>query len=118
VSGVLRADILGTDEDPLFQAFRRGMDGYRFDVPDGDYELELRFTEYWPNTPGQRIFRISCNGEVLIDRLDLAESPGARRALSRTFANLRAADGKGLRVRFEAIVAKPVVSALRVRRVR
>jgi beta-galactosidase len=117
VPGVMRPDILGTTEDPLYQAFRRGMDAYRFDVPDGDYELELRFAEYFPNAPGLRIFRVSCNGQTLIDKLDLGETPGPRRALSRTFVT-RAAGGKGLQVRFDAIVAKPVVSALRVRRIR
>jgi beta-galactosidase len=117
VPGVLRPNILGTDEDPLYQAFRRGMEAYRFDVPDGDYELELRFAEYFPNAPGLRVFRVSANGQTLIDRLDLGETPGPRRALSRTFTT-RAAGGKGLEVRFDAIVAKPVVSAIRVRRVR
>jgi beta-galactosidase len=117
VPGVMRPDILGTTEDPLYQAFRRGMDAYRFDIPDGDYELELRFAEYFPNAPGLRIFRVTCNGQTLIDKLDLGETPGPRRALSRTFIT-RAAAGKGLEVRFDAIVAKPVVSALRVRRIR
>jgi beta-galactosidase len=92
------------------------MDAYRFDVPDGDYELELRFAEYFPNAPGLRIFRVACNGQTLIDKLDLGETPGPRRALSRTFVT-RAAGGRGLDVRFDAIVAKPVVSGLRIRRI-
>jgi beta-galactosidase len=117
VPGVLRPPILGTDDDPLYQAFRRGAEGYRFDVADGDYELELRFMEHWPNNPGQRVFRVSCNGVVLIDKLDIAEAYGSRRAASRTFQT-RASNGGGVHVRFDAIAAKPVVSALRVRRVR
>ena len=67
--------------------------------------------------PGLRVFRVACNGQTLIDKLDLGETPGPRRALSRTFTT-RAAGGKGLDVRFDALVAKPVVSGLRVRRVR
>ena len=118
VRGVLRAPILGTDDDPLYQAFRRGMDAYRFDVPDGDYELELRFTEYFPNPTSARVFRVTCNGQTLIDRFDLIEAAGLRRAVSRTFTNLRATGGKGIEVRFEGIVAKPVVSGVRVRRLR
>jgi hypothetical protein len=47
----------------------------------------------------------------------LGETPGPRRALSRTFTT-RAAGGRGLEVRFDAIVAKPVVSGIRIRRVR
>jgi beta-galactosidase len=114
IKGDTRADILGTTEDPLYQAVRDQVEGYRFDVPDGSYELELRFTEYFPNKPGQRIFRVICNGETLIERLDLAEAYGVRRAVSRTFST-RAQDGKGLNIRFEPIAGKPIISALRVR---
>jgi beta-galactosidase len=37
--------IFGTNEDPLYQASREGMDRYQFDVPDGTYEVRLGFAE-------------------------------------------------------------------------
>jgi beta-galactosidase len=117
VKPVIREDILGTTEDPVYQAFREGADGYRFDVPDGDYELELRFTEYFPKKPGERVFRVMCNGLNLIYRLDLTEAYGLRRAASRTF-KVEAKDGKGLQIHFEAVAGKSIVSALRVRKIK
>jgi beta-galactosidase len=117
VKGEGRADILGTSEDPLYHAIREGMQAFRFDVPDGDYELELRFNEYFPKKGGERVFRVTCNGATLIDRLDLFETYGFRRAASRTFT-ARATGGKGLSVGFEPIAGKPLISALRVRKTR
>lgn len=38
-------EIKGTDDGPLFQSIAQGLEGYRFDVPDGDYELELGFAD-------------------------------------------------------------------------
>jgi hypothetical protein len=61
---------------------------------------------------------VRCNGRTLIDRLDLIEAAGLRRAVSRTFSGIRATGGKGIEVRFEAMVARPVVSGVRVRRIR
>ncbi len=39
------SDILLTPDDPLFQSCRKGLSEYRFDVPPGDYEVELLFAE-------------------------------------------------------------------------
>ncbi|MDE6046348.1 MAG: malectin, partial [Alistipes sp.] len=40
-----------TADGPLFQTMREGMEGYRFDVPPGDYELELLFAD--PDLPAE-----------------------------------------------------------------
>jgi beta-galactosidase len=38
-------DILGTDLDPVYQTQRKGIEQFKFDVPDGDYEITLHFAE-------------------------------------------------------------------------
>jgi len=78
-------EIRGTPEDPLYQIFRDTLKEFRFDVPDGDYELDLRFTEYSLKEPGKRVFRVTFNGETLIDRLDLFAEYGLRYAVPKVF---------------------------------
>ena len=57
--------ILGTSLDPLYQTRRNGTHRYRFDVPDGAYDLELHLADL-DETVGQ--FRILVNGkETAID---------------------------------------------------
>ncbi|MBB4034297.1 beta-galactosidase [Dysgonomonas hofstadii] len=40
-----QAQITGTDENPLFQTLRTSSKMYRFDVPKGEYEIELLFAD-------------------------------------------------------------------------
>jgi beta-galactosidase len=118
IRGEVRAGVLGTLEDPLYQTPREGVEAYRFDVPDGDYELELRFAEFFPNTkPGERVFRVIQSGEVLIDKLDLMETYGPRRAVTKSFIT-RATDGQGLHIKFEPIAGKTTVSGVRLRKIK
>lgn len=77
---VSQKEIQRTSDTPLYQMQREDIDGYRFDVPQGEYEIELLFTDiYRPteqsqyllgkdgNVSGQGInrFDILVNGEVL-----------------------------------------------------
>ena len=39
--------IIGTMDDTLYQSERFGMSEYRFDVPNGDYAVDLRFAEIY-----------------------------------------------------------------------
>ena len=38
-------DILGTDQDPVFQTQRVGIEAFKADVPDGVYAVYLYWTE-------------------------------------------------------------------------
>jgi hypothetical protein len=83
--------IEGTVDDPLYQAQRFGNASsftYRFDLPNGTYEVELRFAEIYPEVrnPGQRLFDVRIEGQTVVDNLDVvAQAPGTFRALGRTF---------------------------------
>ncbi len=73
--------------DDLYPAtveLARALSFYRFDVPSGKYEIELRFAETKFETAGKRIFDVKVNGLPFIDKLDLAQSPGAFRAFTKT----------------------------------
>ncbi|HEX6536049.1 MAG TPA: glycoside hydrolase family 2 TIM barrel-domain containing protein [Gemmatimonadaceae bacterium] len=108
--------ITGTSEEPLYFTYREGIEGYRMDVPDGAYEVELLFAEPSPRTaPGSRVFGIAINGRTVADRVDLAASGGVARAMPMTFA-ARAEGGQGIVVSFQAIEGKPLLEGIRVRR--
>jgi beta-galactosidase len=111
------ANILGTLEDPLYQTMLRGLQAYRFDVPDGDYEVELRFVEPRYKDAGKRVFRVDLNDETALDNFDLAKQDGLGRAVARTFY-VRVAQGQGIVLQFKALIEQPVVSAIRVRKLR
>jgi beta-galactosidase len=107
--------ITGSRETPLYYTYRTGIDGYRMDVPDGDYDVELRFTEPLALAAGDRVFEVSINGHVVAPRLDLAAQDGVARAVPITF-DARAENGKGITVLFHSIHGEPILNAIRVRR--
>jgi beta-galactosidase len=101
-----------TRETPMYFTWREGLRAYRFDVPDGEYEVELRFAE--PRAkPGERVFGVNVNGRVLASSMDLAKEYGlARAAVIRVDAT--AAGGKGVVVEFTPVVGAPILNAIRV----
>jgi glycoside hydrolase family 2 protein len=45
-----QTEITLTPDGPLYQTLREGLDGYRFDVPAGSYEVELLFADIYRST--------------------------------------------------------------------
>ncbi|GAB3917709.1 malectin domain-containing carbohydrate-binding protein [Mucilaginibacter boryungensis] len=76
----------------LFQTFRYGMDKLKFNipVPDGDYQVELYFTEPWygigdgMDCTGWRMFDVAVNGQTKIKNLDIWKETGYNHALKKT----------------------------------
>jgi len=107
-------NVLGTLDDPLFQTMQENLEGYRFDVPAGDYQVDLLFTELKTNKPGERVFSLKINGEVVIDNLDLAKSPGFQQAfIKQSRINTKG----GLDIEFIPIKGKPIISGIKVMRI-
>ncbi len=126
------AEILGTDNDPIYQTRREGIEEFRADVPDGSYSVYLHFAEL--NTveprPGlvynlgndalheafrPRIFDIEINGCKVADALNIAEEYGTLRAVCRKFEVI-VREGQGLRIRFRPIEGEAAVNAIRIYR--
>lgn len=84
--------ISGTRDWPLFQTFRYGRDklSYQFPVPDGEYLVELYFTEPWLGTgggmdcSGWRLFDVAANGNTVIKNLDIWKEAGHDGALKKS----------------------------------
>lgn len=108
------ADVLGTIDDPLFQTRVEGLTGYRVDVPDGDYTVELMFAETKFDAAGKRVFDISINGRQVAALLDLAKQAGRNRAMVNKY---NVAAQNGITITFTPHTGDPVLSGIRVRRV-
>lgn len=107
--------INGSTEDPLYQFFRVGMTAYRFDVPDGTYDVRLRFAETQKDAVGQRVFRVRLGDAVLVEDLDLVAEVGAFTNYDLDgVATVRG--GTGLTVSFDAKVDQPLLAGLDLRR--
>ncbi|HYD51863.1 MAG TPA: malectin domain-containing carbohydrate-binding protein, partial [Gemmatimonadaceae bacterium] len=107
--------ITGTRKTGMYVTYRAGLEGYRFDVPAGDYELELHFAE--PAATGARVFDVRVNGAVVMSGVD----PTARTGLGRAFVAthpVRVQGEQGIQVGFEAKAGQAILNAIRVRRVR
>jgi beta-galactosidase len=104
--------ITGHALTPLFFTYREGIERYRFDVPDGAYDLELMFAEPGAQA-GERVFDVLVNGETTISALDLTAQYGVARAA--TFTKRVVADGgHGIVVTFRALKGAPILNAVQV----
>ena len=113
--------IAGTADEALFQTFRYGRDRlrYLFAVPDGDYTVELLFTEPWYGTgggldcTGWRLSDVAINGETRLKNLDLWREAGRATAVKKILP-ARARAGR-LEILFPSVAAgQAVVSAIAI----
>ena len=119
-----------TADGPLFQTMREGAEGYRFDVPPGDYELELLFAD--PDLPtegpayllgkgddlaaaptGNR-FAIRIDGRTAEPDFFPARDSGCCRAIRRRYP-VRCETGR-IVVELEALQGRTFLSAVKLRK--
>jgi len=106
--------IARTVDDPLYQSERYGLTEYRFDVPNGTYEVELRFAEIWFSASGQRVFDVRIEGTTFLTDFDpYAAAGGHDVALNLVLRGIVVVDGQ-LNIEFAAKEDNPKVSAIRV----
>jgi len=124
-------NIVGTDDDPLYQTQQVGINEYRLDLPPGDYEITLHFAELLGGTVKglpynlstemrredevQRSFNISINNTRVLQNFDIARQHGVAKAVSKKF-KCTVTGEEGLRIAFEAIKGEPVLNALQIRK--
>lgn len=108
-------NIKATGIDPLFQTARLGMEAYKFDVPDGRYEIDLQFCESQEGAAGARVFNVSINSQEVLSALDLFEISGSLTASIKTYT-IEVKNGKGIRVDFTPIKGQSIISGIKVTR--
>ena len=129
-------NILGTQNDPIYQTQQVGINGYQLTVPKGKYEITLHFAELMGNgiqtnlpynldsliaegkdVPPQRIFDVYLNGKLMIKALNLAAKYGVAQKVERKF-ECTVSDDKGIQITFKSVEGKPVLNALQVKKVK
>ncbi len=108
--------IFDTALDPLWQDTWAGAEAWRFDVPDGEYAVELGFVEVEHDAPGARVFDVVVNGEALARGLDLVARKG-RHVPEVLTGRTRARGGRGIVITLPATAGEGTISTLRLRRI-
>lgn len=126
-------NILGTDNDPVYQTQQVGIKQFKFDVPDGEYELSLHFAElvggetkealaynldnnHKKEVVEQRIFDVAINGAPFMGKLNIATDFGYTTAVKKK-TTITVQNGKGIIIDFNAIEGKPVLNAIQLRKI-
>ncbi|WP_162872760.1 malectin domain-containing carbohydrate-binding protein [Austwickia chelonae] len=108
-------DILGTNDDVLYQETTFGTTGYTLPVTSGRYRVRLLMVENYWTKAGQRVFDVSAEGKPALEKVDIAGAVGARTAYDRTFET-DVTDGS-LDLSFTKVVDNPQFSAIEVTKV-
>ncbi|MBC3758664.1 DUF4982 domain-containing protein [Hyunsoonleella sp. SJ7] len=106
--------VKGTENDPIYQTQRIGIEAYKFDVPDGTYELSLLLAEL--KSKGENIMDISVNGKPIWKDLNVKEQFGDDRSVSKRFL-ITVEDDKGLTVDFNTEKGETRLSGIKLRKV-
>lgn len=131
-SGTLPAaeiNILGTDNDPMYQTQRRGLEAFKADVPDGKYCVYLHWAElvkpraealaynlgrnsqYDENV--ERVFSVSVNDKTLFDSLNVLKSVGPARPMV-VRVDVDVENGEGLEIALKPIAGETMLTAVRI----
>ena len=126
-------DILGTDQNPIFQTQRRGIEAFKADVADGNYSVYLYWAELESDRKKEalvynlgadidadnslqgapRIFSVLVNGKPVLKNINLTQQYGVERAVIQKI-NVNVKDGKGITLQFDSISGQPVLNAIRI----
>ena len=119
---------LGTANAPLSQPARRGLDEFRFDVPDGDYALYLHWAdltkeEYQAlvyelgnsalHEESDDCFDVTVNGVTVLPALDVRAEAGRQRPLD-IRVDVTATGGRGVAVGFTPRRGQTFINAIRL----
>ncbi len=104
----------GTVDDPLYQYWRENPGEYRFAVPNGTYQVTLRFAEFEVTKASSRLMKIMIEGVVVENALSVYGTVGSATALEKTYTttvtdgvlNIAFAQNGGSKL--------PMVSAIRI----
>lgn len=83
-SGTIRrtGQVMPTPEAYLYQTIRYGANGfeYRAELPNGLYDLQLRFSEPTYSSSGLRVFHVDVEGQRVVQNLDIYAKVGRNEA--------------------------------------
>lgn len=114
-AGSVTSSVAGTSDPVLYEDFRKNPASYSFQVPNGQYQLNLYFDEAIPRAEKitGRVFNVSVQGNVVFPELDIFAAAGANAALIKS-ANVSVTNG-ALTISFTRVVGlDPEISAIEI----
>lgn len=127
-------NVIGTELDPIYQTQRTGIEQFKLDVPDGDYEITLHFAELL--TPGiqndlifnigskdtrddfkGRSFNVSLNGRLVLYGLNNSEYLQPEQAVA-TKLVASAEHSKGITIDFNALKGEAILNGIQIKKIR
>ncbi|MFS4482727.1 glycoside hydrolase family 2 TIM barrel-domain containing protein [Hyunsoonleella sp. 2307UL5-6] len=106
--------VKGTENDPIYQTQLIGIEAYKFDVPQGTYELSLALAEL--KTKEDNVMDIMVNGNTIWSNLNLKEEFGDDRGVTKRFL-ISVDDDNGITIDFKALEGKTRLSGVKLRKV-
>ncbi len=105
------APIAGTDEAPVYQSVLNEVSAYRITVPNGTYDVSLKFCETTFAEAGKRVFGVVVNGTPLAERLDIAAVAGTNKAHDLVAKKVRV-ENESLNIEFKRLVDQPCIAGI------
>ena len=104
-------DIYGTEQDPIFQTQRRGLNSFKADLPDGRYVVYL----YWAELSGADVVDLAYQLDNIVQKEKDTErlEVGVRRPMICKIP-VTISDKKGLTVDFIPIKGETMITAIRI----
>ncbi|RYE28435.1 MAG: DUF4982 domain-containing protein [Sphingobacteriaceae bacterium] len=126
-------NILGSENDPIYQTQQVDIKQYKLDVPDGDYELNLFFAElvggaakealaynldnnHKKEQEEERIFNLKVNCFLFLENFNIAADYGYATGVNKKI-KLTVLGGKGITLDFVPVKGNPVLNALQLRKI-
>ena len=105
--------VAGTEQAPVYQTLRYGLDGYPVEVPNGTYTVTLKFNEPHYDQPGKRVFGVKVQGRNVAEHLDVFKRVSKNHAFDITVPDVRAEDGV-VDITFTPEVEYPFLSGVEI----
>ena len=103
--------ISATDEDAVYQSCLYDLKAYRLRVPNGTYNVTLKFCEVAYEQAGKRVFGVKVQGKTVLDKLDVFARAGANKTLDFTFKDVAVASDE-LVIEFVQQVEYPFIAGI------
>lgn len=124
-----QTEIRNTADGPLFQTLRNDIEGYRFDLPQGMYEVELLFTDIFRRSAqaayllgrdggednGDNTFNVSINGNLVEENFAPGKDGKHFQALRKKYIVRN--EGDSLEVRFQAVSGSCFLNGIKLQRI-
>lgn len=118
VSTILPAGLVAgaeAGEQAVFDSQLRGVNFYNVRVPPGEYHLTFLLAEFDFDQPGQRVFDLFAENQLLAEKIDVLAQAGKRTAFKLTFEKVAVSDGV-LNLYFKSKTGQTILNGLQISR--